>query len=197
MGWGLRFLWELLRGFSPPWSTPSLEDHLESPGDLIQATGALRLKQLWQKRGEFKKLIAEYREQGVQVAEHPIVLETKHLRATLWRIGEREFIILGYLKDLSWQEELFARARREAAKNESPQRRFPPDVVESRGPSPDRQSVQGLGSTWTVVGNPFMRVELTDLGLLEVSLLWIEPRLPESVEEMRRPLLQLLGRLDG
>jgi len=189
------FFEQLLREFSSPRSAPSLEDDLESPEDLIRATGALRLRQFRQKRGEFKRLAAEYLGQGFEIAERSLVLETKHLRGTIWRIGEREFSLQAYLKDLTWEEELFALARREAARNALPQR-ISQAETESPSLSPAEHSVQGSGATWTVIGNPFMQVELTDLGLVEVSVLWTESRLPESVEEIQHPLSQLLARLD-
>ncbi len=188
------FLEELLREFSPPQDTPSLQDRVESPVDIIRAAGALRLRQLWQKRGEFKKLIADYRMQGSEIVEQPDPLETLHLRATLWRVGEREFSMRAFLKDLAWQEELFGRAGREARRNRPPSP--PTTALEPVRHPREEGSVTGLSVAWTVVGNPFMQVKLTDLGLLEVSALWIEPRLPETAEDVRTPLLQLLKTLD-
>ena len=98
---------KLLRAYSNPSDVAPIEDGAEIPEDFIRATGALRLRQLWQKRGEFKKLTKEYGNQGVEITDKPTILETKHLRATLWRTGAREFMMQGYLKELSWQEGLF------------------------------------------------------------------------------------------
>src|SRR6266478_2226201 len=84
---------QLLREFSPPHDTPPIDDTAQSPEDFIRATGALRLRQLWQKRGEFKQFAAEFYDAGYQIADNPTVLETKHLRATVWRTAEREFLL--------------------------------------------------------------------------------------------------------
>src|SRR2546430_13772592 len=89
------FCEELLREFSPPAETPTFVEDIQHPEDVIRSTGALRLRQLWQKRGEFRKLAAEYSDQGVEVTDKPIILETKNLRATVWRTGEREFVMQG------------------------------------------------------------------------------------------------------
>lgn len=190
------FFERLLKEFSPPWNLRSPEGGVESPEDVIRATGALRLRQLWQKKGEFQKLIVEYRPQGIQIVEQPLTLQTRHLRATVWRTGEREFSMQAYLRDLAWEEELFARARREASRNRPPQRRFPPGLSEAVGPAPERLPGKALGDSWTVAGNPFLQIELTDLGLLDVSALWTELELPESGESITRPLFELLRVLD-
>src|SRR5215510_6748589 len=84
---------KLLREFSPPRRSPRNETEAHSPEDFIRISGALRLRQLWQKRGEFKKLASHYNRAGFEVTDEPNVLETKHLRATVWRVSEREFVM--------------------------------------------------------------------------------------------------------
>ena len=95
-------------------NAPALNGLVESPDDLIRRTGALRLRQLRQKKGEFKLLAAE---NGVRnpVQANPTVLETKHLRGAVWRIDAREFDLRAYLKDLSWEEHLLDLAQNEAS----------------------------------------------------------------------------------
>ena len=183
---------KLLREYSPPYEAGSIDEGVRAPEDFIRATGALRLRQLWQKRGEFKKLAAEYEHQGVELTDRPIILETKHLRATVWRSGEREFFMQGYLKELTWQESLFTRASREASTGKTPKARTDSQKFELFG----SEAVKPLGSAWVVTGNPFLQVELTDMGLIEASGLWTEPLLPESAEAITDTFLRLLKVLD-
>src|SRR6185295_2430040 len=85
---------------------------VESPDELIRRTGALRLRQLRQKKGEFKLLAAEY---GLRnpVAANPTILVTNHLRGALWRMDARELDLRAYLTDLSWEENLLRLAHNE------------------------------------------------------------------------------------
>jgi hypothetical protein len=193
---------ELLRGYSNPSDVKSIEGGAESPEDFIRATGALRLRQLRQKRGEFKKLTREYGRQGAKLTDKPTVMETKHLRATLWRTGAREFLLQGYLTELSWQDGLFSRARHLAAANEHlKSKNVSPtsdaveelDVFESTA---TRKSFTGSGTAWVVAENPFIQVELTDLGLIEATGIWIERELPDAAASITQPFLRLLQGLD-
>lgn len=190
------FFERMMKDFSRPRETPSIEKGTDSPEDIIRYVGALRLRQYWQKRGEFKKLAAEYEKQGLQVDEKPYVLETQHLRAAVWRINEREFSMYGYLSDLAWERELFERAQREASRNEPVKSTIPEVPGKFSNEFLVKDSVKGLGIAWTVIGNPFLQVELTDLGLIDVSAIWIEQRLPENAEAVTLPLLRLLRSLD-
>jgi len=187
---------KLLTKFSPPHNTPQIGDQAQSPEDFICATGALRLRQLWQKRGEFKQFAAEFYEEGYQIVDNPTVLETKHLRATVWRNGEREFLLQGYLKDLAWQDSLFELARKEAGQTEKPRPPTAPQQPDLFEREAGAAPVKTLGASWIIAGNPFIQVELTDLGMIEATGLWLEPRLPDSAQPITAPFLRLLETLD-
>ena len=186
------FFEKVMKDFSPPWETSSIERGVDSPADVIRYVGALRLRQYWQKKGEFKKLAAEYEEQGLHIDETPYVLEVQHLRAAVWRISEREFAMYAYLSDLTWEKQLFERAQKEARNNEPVKN----NVLQLPAGFHRHESVKGLGVGWAVIGNPFLQVELTDLGLIEVSAIWTEQRLPENAEAVTGPLLKVLRSLD-
>ena len=47
-----------------------------------------------------------------------------------------------------------------------------------------------------VAQNPFIQVELTDLGLIEATSIWIQPRLPENARAIEDPFLTVLNALD-
>jgi len=191
---------ELLRAFSPPHETPPVDGRAEDPVDFIRATGALRLRQFWQKRGEFRMLAGELAGQGMDLTDKPTVLETKHLRSTIWRIGEREFHFQGYLTDLAWQENFFENAHREAAKAGPPKKNIVPpqpaqnDLIELE--DSEREPIRSLGVRWEIPADLFIQVELSDLGLLEGIGFWVKPGLPPHVEAITAPVMRLLTVLD-
>ena len=185
---------QLLRGLSPPHNAPSLDQSLERPEDFLLATGGLRLRQLWQKRGEFRKLSLEYTGADIEITDKPIILETTHLRATLWRTGEREFILQSYLKDLSWQSGLFERAHAHLSEVAGEKDSNLP--ADSAGTQAGGRPYMPLGAAWIVAGNPFIQVELSDLGLLEASGIWTGSHLPENAELITGAFHTLLSALD-
>lgn len=187
----------LLRDFSPPHEISSDVKDPKSPEDFIRATGALRLRQLWQKRGEFNSLAAECAKHGGEITDKAILLETTHLRAMLWRTGAREFSMQGYLKQLDWQQELFEQARKTASGHGSFKDARPPTEAELLPTAFLGEAMKPLGVAWVVARNPFIQIELSDLGLIEASGLWTAPQLPQSAEAIKAPFLQLLKELDG
>ena len=184
----------LLKDFSPAKKDASRVDFAETPEDFIKATGALRLRQLWRKRAEFNSLVAAHSESNLEITDKPIILKTAHLRAALWRTGEREFFMQGYLTELKWQRTLFDRAHEQAKKY------LKPRLVQGKQPllkfiSTTKARVSP-GSSWIAFGNPFLQIELTDMGLLEASGLWVKPLLPESGTEITNVFQALLESLD-
>jgi hypothetical protein len=184
----------LLREFSPPHRTSALtSDGVESPEAVIKAIGALRVRQLRQKRAEFNKLAAEQRRDGIELTDTPIILETKHLRACLWRRDEREFVMRGYLTDLSW-EKRFLELAREASLHERRSRQISPnpeDLFRSSG-----ERYESRGGAWTVEENIFIRVDVNDLGQLQANGLWPRVILPLQASEITVPFLNVLKSLD-
>lgn len=180
-----------------------IERGATTPEDFIRATAALRLRQFWQKRGEFKRLTADYDGSGIKITDKPTVLETKHMRATLWRIGAREFLMQGYLTDVTWQGELFALARRLAGNPKSPKRKGiaprsdMPETVDMYDTEPREESFDGLGAAWVVAENPFIQVELTDMGLVEATGIWTREELPDADSAITQPFQRLLQKLDA
>lgn len=193
------FFEALLREYSHPSEVEPICDNAKLPEDFIRATGALRLKQLWQRRGEFRKLAGKYERQGAAITDRPTIMQTKHLRATLWRTGTREFLMQGYLTELSWEDELFLRARLLA---------YPSEISTSKGPAQTRQTAEAddlseeesytpLGAAWVIADNPFIQIELTDLGLVEATGIWTGRELPGAAAAITGPFLNLLHKLDA
>jgi hypothetical protein len=175
-------------------NVPPLNGAVESPDDLIRRTSALRLRQLRQKKGEFKLLAAEH---GLRnpVLPNPTVLVTNHLRGALWRLGAREFDLRAYLTDLTWEENLLRLAHIEADQHE---RSLEPveQTDSSLGFGDNEPSRMTRGVTWTVTGSFLLRAQLSDMCLLEVNGLWTEAKLTNSDEEIKEPFLKLLHALD-
>jgi hypothetical protein len=187
---------KLLGEYSPPARTQTLDSDIESPEDLIRRTGALRLRQLRQKKGEFKNLAREYQSGDSVLRSDPLILETDNLRSALWRVSSREFHLYAYLKNLDRQNEMIQLAHLEASRHE----RF-----EEFAKQPERDLFSGekdsepkdpLGVAWTVAGNPFLQVQVSDLCLVEVRTIWTASRLPRTAEAITKPLLSLLISLD-
>ena len=60
-----------------------------------------------------------------------------------------------------------------------------------------RKTYGPLGASWVVAGNPFIRVELSDVGLLEARGLWTAPVLVASDGDLiREAFRKLLISLD-
>jgi len=173
---------------------PALNGAVESPDDLIRRTSALRLRQLRQKKGEFKELAAEH---GLRnpVLANPTVLVTNHLRGALWRTSAREFDLRAYLTDLTWDESLLRLAHNEA--NQHERSLEPVEQTNSGLGFGDKQPPKTTrGVAWTVTGSLLLRAQLSDMCLLEVNGLWTEPKLTNSDEEIKGPFLKLLHALD-
>ena len=182
------FAEELFRSTALTLRTITRHDRVESAEDLIRATAELRLRQLWQRRGEFRKLADE--ERGL--VDVPLIIRGTHIRGTVWRTGERNFEMQAYLTDLSWERDLFARAREEYAKHQR-------IAGVERGEDQIAALADHLarGFNWSIVGNPMMEVNVTDLALIEVGIVWVSQELPRTSEELAAPLSGLIARLDG
>jgi hypothetical protein len=181
----------LLREYSPPSRTHALDsERFESPEDVVRAVGALRLRQIWQKRGEFERIVNRQFEQIGELTAEPQIAETKHLRATLWRRGERQFQLQGYLTQLEWEPRLLELAQEAASRSQSarPER--------SRSLLPQADAKRPLGASWSIEGTLFIEVEVNDLGQIEANGLWTRLDLPESAEAVVTPFSNLLNDLD-
>ena len=180
----LAYAEDLLQGFASTRVGSRSDQRPKTAEDLMRATARLRLRQIWQKRGEFKLIAGEQPIAGV-----PLTIETAHLRAALWRLDDREFLLLGFLKDLAWEDDLFKRARTYASVVDSDARRKDEDF-QSRG------ATQLSGIDWVIEGNPFLRVSVTGMGLIEASALWVHIELPSHASAIVEPLAKLLAGLD-
>ncbi len=183
----VEFAEELLRDTTIALRGTNRDHRVEAAEDLIRATAKLRLRQLWQRRGEFRK-----GNRDRDLVDVPYIVPGTHIRGTVWRIGERNFEMQAYLTDLSWERDLFVRAQAEYAKHRSTVE------IQRQGaltPRADAHPVRAV--SWTIVGNPMMEVNVTDLAQIEVGIVWVSEELPQTSEELVAPLSGLIARLDG
>jgi hypothetical protein len=181
----------LLRDYSPPHRTPTLDrEQIESPEDIVRAVGALRLRQVWQKRAEFERIVDLESEQLGELTSEPQVIETKHLRGALWRRSERQFLLQAYLTHLEWAGRLLELAQ-EAASRANVRRQD-----ERRSLLPEPEAERSRGASWSVEGTLFIEVDVNDLGQIEANGLWTRLDLPESSEAIITPFSNLLNDLD-
>lgn len=168
----------LMRKFVSQRGPRSSREEMTDPEAIIITTGEIRLRQLWQKRGEFRKLANSQSRDGDILTDKPIILETVHLRATLWRTGAREFLMQGFLTDLGFGNRFFENARmvaKVAGGSATPSKLGNWESPEVRG-----EVKMPLGASWYVPGDLSIQVELTDMGLLEAAGMWTERNLPDD-----------------
>ena len=132
----------------------SSRDEVKDPEAIIMRTGEIRLKQLWQKRGEFRKLARSQIREGDMQTDKPIILETVHLRATVWRTGTREFLMQGYLTDLGFENRFFENARKVAKVAGGSAAASKLGNWES--PEVKGEAMMPLGASWYVPGDLFV-----------------------------------------
>jgi hypothetical protein len=133
---------------------------------------------------------------GVVRRAKPLELHTTHLRGAVWRIDYREFLLQAYLVDLNRERELFVRARQHASR--APERPTTKAMDLSSETDGATRVVYGpLGGSWVVVGNPFIRAHVSDMGLIEAIGVWTEAEVDETAgEEIRLAFERLLTSLD-
>lgn len=184
----------LLSRFAPQHEYGAFPDAVSSTEDLIRYAAALRRRQLAQKSGEFSKLSEELRIEGAVLVYQPEVITTTHLRGAIWRVGIRQFQMRAYLSDLTWEDGLLRAARALIAQSDDSQVPLPKTAGVSRT---QRKPFVGQGGSWVSVGNPFVEIALSDLGLIEADAVWTEGDRPRSVEPIRGKFRSILEQLDG
>ncbi len=181
----------LLREFSPSSKTPRLSGKILDADGLVRATGALRMRQYLQKKREFVKMARVYKGRRDQIS--PRDFGNGNLRATIWRVGVREFVMYAYLTNLDYAGELFSRAHQiaevEPANNLSARESSDLDLH-------DVKVFESPGASWTVEGNPFIQAELTDMGLIRATALWTLRSLPGAGDQITGKLYSVLTELD-
>lgn len=185
---------QLLEQYSPPHRTaPITREGIESPEAIIKATGALRLRQLRQKRGEFDWIARDQPQTDIKLTDTPTILTTKYLRACLWRRDEREFVMRGYLTDLRWERKLLSLAQTAASR----ERLARPDVGQNEQYLQSVEAGLPLGGSWAVEGKLFIRVNVNDLAQIKAIGLWPHISLPAQASDVTRSFSAILDYLDS
>lgn len=128
------------------------------------------------------------------VTAKPVELRTAHLQGVVWRTDDREFLLQAYLLDLSLETAFFARVTEASSRFLD----LSPAAADSKDASPSETPVfRSLGAAWVLPGDPFLRVQVSDMGLIEALALWTGSRLDEEAGAgIRAAFQRLLEALD-
>lgn len=177
-------------------SRPGQEVTGDPLADTVVATCRTRLRQIRARVAEFGKLSRYQAAADRKLVHVPCILQTPHIRGAVWRTGEREFVMQAYLTDIGWQAHLFEAARGLAQRVASAGRQPSPPP---RDPTATEGTVhvRSKGASWIALGNPFMQIHLTDMGLLKAGAIWIEEQLPSEASSVKEPFQRLLNSLEN
>ena len=130
--------------------------------------------------------------QRFNLSSESLTLETRHLRGIIWRLGSREFQMYAYLTDLSWESNLFEKAKILISK--FGEEKFPSYLGSER--ELHTKPFLGNGGSFVFTGNPFFQIHISDLGLVEVHGLWIKKDPPKDADQIKKPFGSVLEKLD-
>lgn len=139
-----------------------------------------------------------------------LVIERSHLRGVVWQVDRREFELLAYLTDYSWEETLYRNAAAAAAmehvtvldpeedddiydetKVERQKDLFP---QEKPAPAVD----EGMGLSWEEYADGLeCVVTVGDLGLIKAKGLWLGRDMPQSADEVVLRFQRILERIES
>jgi hypothetical protein len=174
----------LLSEYAAGTSLPDLEGIYE-PEQVLRAAAATRLQEI--------RALRELRgdPENPTPSSRPPVLKTAHLRGVVWQTNEREFQLKAYLSSLSWETSLFDNAGTVSLAASG----------DSQAPLPTRSPAHresgARSAAWVVTGNPFIRVYLGEMGLLQANALWTLRRTPDNLEAILDALQRVLASLDS
>jgi hypothetical protein len=137
------------------------------------------------------------------------VISTAHLQGVVWQVDRREFELLAYLKDYSWEERFYHHAHAAGGaeqvtalgpeeddgihdKRETGRQKdlFP---QEERAPAID----EGMGLSWEEeIDGLQCVVTVGDLGLIKIKGLWVGRDMPQSVEDVVHGLRRIVDRIE-
>ena len=136
------------------------------------------------------------------------VIRMAHLRGVVWPVDRREFELLAYLTDYSWEETLYQHAAKIAASGRVTVLEPEEDDAhgaegvdqqkdlfqQERAPEVD----EGMGLSWEEEADGLQCVvTVNDLGLIKVKGLWFGRDLPQDPEEVVSRFRGILTRLEA
>jgi hypothetical protein len=147
-----------------------------TPEGIMREAARLRHQQITARIDEFKEFTRQA-EIG-ELTYQPLIIATAHLRGAIWRLGLRWLQMRAYMFDLSWATELKARAQA---------------LLQRYGGI--HGGTEGAG-TWSLGGNPFVTVTLSDRCLIQADAHWASTNFPESADPFIRKFRRVLADLD-
>jgi hypothetical protein len=167
-------------------------EDIRDQNNILRQDAAKRYNNILRRIREFERIRSTLPGAGSQMGYAPMILSTVHLRGAVWRPAPREFVMLGYVNDLKWLPELLAAAARLA----DAQRPQDEARLEEMAGARDLPIFEDLAYAWVVTGNPFLDVDVIDLGLIRARALWTDRELPADFAPIRTRFLELLASLD-
>jgi hypothetical protein len=149
---------------------------------------------------------------GREAPPKELIVETAHLRGVVWQTGRREFELLAYLIDSSWEDELYRHARAatvakgltilveeeekedEARRGALRQGELYPHVDVERAPEID----EGLGVSWEEdIEGLLCTGTVGDLGLIKIRGVWTGGGIPQHANEVVARFRQIITRVES
>lgn len=118
--------------------------------------------------------------------EPMLLTPTRHLRAAVHRVGNRDFQMRAYLDRLEFEPRLYENARRVGTAA----------VQTASAETIGDRVYDSPGVTWVIEGRLFQKVTVSDFGLIKSEGRWTQQELPRTADEVLRPFQRLLEALD-
>lgn len=174
----------------------------EDPSEVfLDRAASERLINLVEARRESRSELIRYSEKGLTTVfpipgsnindddpptEMPIV-ESTNLRGVVHIMSERQFELRAFLKNLSWEQELFKKV--EELSTEPTERK--------KDQLNDEVNERGRSGSWVIEGDLFREIEVDDLGLITARGTWTKSRLPETPKPIFDAFKEVLRQLDS
>ena len=150
---------------------------------------------------------------GRESPSEELILETPHLRGVVWQTGRREFELLAYLTDSSWEESFHRHARaamkvagvtvldREEEGDEEEKRRGEPrqgELYPHDNVTRAAEVGEGPGFSWEETLDGLLCTgTVGDLGLIKVRGVWTGEQLPRHGKEIVARFRRIIDRIES
>jgi hypothetical protein len=170
-----------------------------SPFDDPIGHSAFRLRlQNVRRLAEFGRLRAAAGSNADELSDDPQLLtsQRENIRATIFRLNERRFQMLGYVCDLSHDQTFYERI--EKLSHDPRRRSESSDFHSSDAPVGDEDSSVALAydRQWTIHDELFSEVTAGEFGNVLVDAIWTADELPDAADQLLDRFQKLIDMLD-
>jgi hypothetical protein len=160
--------------------------------DSVAASAIRSLNQLRRRSGEYRALALSAELPQALIDPRPSLRSAgTHLAGVIWLESEREYELRCYVRDLAWEKEFYRMAARLSGDEAATGRVH--DLGYGRGDPRDlglsvaeeEEAVASLDIAWGVTVRPLaLRAEVSDFCTCTVRGMWVESRLPASMDDV-------------